>query len=104
MNELYTVNAMGQMEINFESLILKTNQEMVAEIKKDLQEDSDTKIIAIHENKSNIRVVVSNKYDSSVSVYSYCKWDIEHQKGGYDYFTMPKDLIIDSAVALGGVR
>lgn len=99
MNELFTVNENGQLEVDFDNLILKTCVEMVSEIKKDL-EDIDTKIVTINESKTHIQVIVSNKYEPCVSIYSYCKYD--NNSTGYDWYTLPKNLIMDCADKLRG--
>lgn len=71
---------------------------MVSEIKKDL-EDIDTNIVTINESKTHIRVILTNKYEPTVSIYSYCKYD---NNPGYEWFTLPKNLIIDCADKLRG--
>lgn len=88
MNELYTVNTKGQMEINFESLEILTDGEFVETIQDDINAGYD--VVAISIEESVIRVSTSLKYGTMVFVHYYYKDSKVMQS-----FSIPKDYLSD---------
>ena len=99
MNNLYKENGLGQLEIDFEVLESLVSEVMVSEIKKDLLEE-DTTIIAVRETSRSIQLVVTNKYDYTVTIYDALK----NNKHDYDVMHIHKDFICQISDSLRGVK
>ena len=98
MNELYTVNTQGQLEINFKVLETIASEVMVSEIMKDLQ-DEDTTVIAVKESDLYIQVVTANKYDKGITIYDCLK---NSSNNDYDVMYISKNLIHEISDSLKG--
>jgi hypothetical protein len=69
MTELFIVGANGQLEVNFDSLVLVTSTDFVKEIKEEL-EDGNSKIVDVRVLKRSGNIVVRIFYKDLI-MYEY---------------------------------